>query len=201
MNDRPFSVTYGDEIPSQPEFWRDETTYRMTGGFYLDSTDLESGMIVDKGCPLAINYATQKAKPCKNIRITSAAANNAVNIQVSKGHLMKVGDLLSDGTNVGEIKTIDRSVATFDKITLKATLGESLAVGQVLHECTASDDPTPKNKANHLNYRRMRVAPDLTERRSITAVGQAYEIFGSRLPNPCSDVDKENLGHRFLFID
>lgn len=201
MNGSHFHVEYGEVLPAQPEFWRDETTYRMSVGFYLNRTGLSAGMIVDKGCPLAVNYATQTATPCKNARVVAAVAANGVNLKVDKGSLIKVGDFISNGTATKKVTAVDRtSDAGFDTITIDSTLG-ALAVGAVLFEAAAADSQKPKNLATHLNYRRTHIPADANAKITVTAVGRAYEIRNSLLPNPCSAADKENLGDRFMFID
>jgi hypothetical protein len=199
MNGRQFNVDYGPELPGQPEFWRDETTYRMSVGFYLATAGLAAGMIVDKGCPLAVDYKAQTATPVKNVRINAAVASNGVNLKIDKGSLIKVGDFVSNGTTTAEVTAVDKTNTAYDTITVGTTLG-ALAIGAVLFEVAASDSQEPKNKATHLNYRRTHI--DGTDAKiTVTAVGRAYEIKNSLLPNPCSDADKASLGDRFMFID
>lgn len=199
MNGNQFHVDYGEVLPTQPEFWRDETTYRMSVGFYLDLSGLEAGMIIDKGCPVAVDYAAQTAKPCKRVRINAAVASNGVNLKIDKGSLVKSGDYVSNGTTTSQVTAVDRTNASYDTITVAATLG-ALAVGAILFEAEDGSQE-PKSLATHLNYRRTHVPSDLGSKITMTAVGRAYEIKNSVLPNPCCDADKENLGDRFMFID
>ena len=115
-NGRQFSMDYGPVLPGQPEFWRDETTYRMSVGFYLVLAGLAAGMIVDKGCPLVVDFKAQTATPVKNVRINAAVASG-VSIQIAKGSLIKVGDFVSNGTATVEVKAVDKSNAAYDTIT------------------------------------------------------------------------------------
>ena len=199
MFGRQFNVDYGPVLPGQPEFWRDESTYRMSVGFYLVTTGLAAGMIVDKGCPLSVDFKAQTATPVKNVRVNAAVASNGVNIKIDKGSLIKAGDFVSNGDSTSEVTAVDKSNTAYDTITVGATLG-ALAIGAVLFEAAASDSQEPKNKATHLNYRRTHF--DGSDAKiTITAVGRAYEIKNSLLPNPCSDADRASLGDRFMFID
>ncbi|MEG2371122.1 MAG: hypothetical protein RSB23_08180, partial [Alistipes sp.] len=70
------------------------------------------------------------------------------------------------------------------------------SVGDVLFEASAAGGTTPKNKANFLNYARVKVEAGAT----VTAIGQAFEIKESKLSTPISEKDKVSLGDRFMFV-
>lgn len=199
MNGSRISMQYSEPLPSQNEFCRDETTVRMEVGFLLDSSDLEAGMIVEKCCPVAVDFTTRMAKPCKGVRVIKAATATDTALQVSKGHLVKVGDIIGDGTKKATISAINKSNANYDVLTLEATLAVAVKINTVLHECT-SGSAKAKNKAVFLNYRRTHVTKDGLKQ-TVTTLAQAYEIKGDLTPNPCSEEDKANLGDRYLFIN
>lgn len=196
----PFGLSYGEEIPTENEIWRDDTVYRMTTGANLDASDLEPGMVIDRGCPLNVDISKRIAKPVKNVRVVEAVTAESTTLKVAKGSLVKVGEYIGDGSKKAQISTIDKSNAGFDTITVATTLGVAVAVNAVLHQCTTSS-AKPLQTATLLNYRRMMVAPVTGRKQTVTCVGQAFEIENLKLTNPCSDADKESLGDRFLFIN
>ncbi len=194
----PFGIAYGEEIPTENEIWRDDTVYRMTTGANLDASDLEPGMVIDRGCPLNVDISKRIAKPVKNVRVVEAVTADGTTLKVAKGSLVKVGEHIGDGSKKAQITAIDRSNAGYDTITVAATLGVAVAVNSVLHQCTSSS-AKPSQTANFLNYRRVTVAPVTGRKQTVAYVGRAFEIENLKLTNPCSDADKESLGARFLF--
>ena len=181
----PFGVTYGDPIPTENEIWRDETVYRMAVGAKLDATDLEAGMVIDRGCPLCVNLKTRIAKPVKNVRVVEAATDADTTLKIAKGSLVKVGEYIGDGSKKAQIA---------------ATLGVAIAVDAVLHQCTSASAKAAQT-ANFMNYRRVQVLPASSRKQTLAFVGRAYEIENLKLTNPCSESDKTALGARFLFIN
>lgn len=105
----PFGVTYGEPIPTENEIWRDETVYRMAVGAKLDATDLEAGMVIDRGCPLCVNLKTRIAKPVKNVRVVEAASDADTTLKIAKGSLVKAGEYIGDGSKKAQISSIDIS--------------------------------------------------------------------------------------------
>lgn len=110
------------------------------GGFSLDPTGLPVGSTIPAGQPIGFDESTRVGKVCKVAEVTAIVANNAVAIQVKKGHLFIVGDFL--GKTVGgaahTITAIDTSNANFDTITIDVTLGVALAIGDVLFGSSAA---------------------------------------------------------------
>ncbi len=196
----PFGVTYGEPIPTENEIWRDETVYRMAVGAKLDATDLEAGMVIDRGCPLCVNLKTRIAKPVKNVRVVEAASDADTTLKIAKGSLVKAGEYIGDGSKKAQISSIDKSNASYDTLTLAATLGVAIAVDAVLHQCTSASAKASQT-ANFMNYRRVQVLPASSRKQTLAFVGRAYEIENLKLTNPCSESDKTALGARFLFIN
>ena len=86
----------------------------------------------------------------KTAKAQSTAAANAVNYQVEKNHVFKVGDAVTVGGDFARaanvISAIDKSNAKFDRLTLAGTIGAA-AVGDVLvlaKEAAAAGEAAPK---------------------------------------------------------
>jgi len=175
--------------------WRQETTYRLSGGFNLDTTNLQEGVKIPPAAPLAIDFATRKAVVCKNVAVIEAAASGATSIKVGKGSFAYVGMFLGNGTQGVTVSAIDKTNASYDLLTISATTA-AISEGTILFESAADGGTTVKNKAFALNYAWTKVEAGVT----VTAVGQAYEIQEAKLYVPISQKDKYNLGSRFMFV-
>ena len=180
----------------EKELCNKKTIYRLAGGFNLVDAALVDGVYLPHLAPLAIDFTTRKAVACKNVKVTEAAASDAVAIKVEKGSLAYVGMILGTGAKGATVSAIDKTNANYDLITIAAAFAAALTVGQVLFEASAAGGTTVKNVCNFLNYARVKVEAGAT----VTAVGQAYEIKESKLSLPVSSKDKETLGSRFMFV-
>ncbi len=169
------------------------TIYRLSGGFNLEDEDLQEGAYVPPFAPLSIDLKTRVAKVVKAVKVVNAS--NATALQVEKGSLVSVGMHLGDGDHGATINAINRANENYDIITLSASIS-GVQKGSVLFEATAAGGRNHKNIANFLNYAGVKVEPGAT----VTAVGRAYQIKTDRLYVPISDLDKENLGDRFMFV-
>jgi hypothetical protein len=77
----------------------------------------------------------------KTLKVYEAAANNETAYKVYKGHEAKVGDVVSNNKFTGasvSITAIDASNASYDAVTVGATIGVALAVGDVLVQASAT---------------------------------------------------------------
>lgn len=175
------------------ELCNQKTIYRLAGGFNLVDEDVPDGTYVPHLAPLAIDFATRKAKIVKAVKAVANIASTT--LQIEKGSLAKVGMHLGTGTKGATISAIDKSNGAYDEVTLSATI-TGVKEGDVLFEATAVGGTTQKNIANFLNYARVKKEAGAT----VTAVGQAYEIQESKLYLPISVKDKEALGARFMFV-
>lgn len=190
-------ITYNldPEAPNE-ELCDFKTAYRLFGGFNLDDDKLVSGTLLPVLTPIAIDFSTRKVKACKNVKIVEAATNTATAYKVQKNSLAYVGMILGNGSAGATVSAIDKSNASYDVVTVAATLGAAVAVGDVLFEASAAGGTTVKNKANALLYARAKVETGAT----VTALGAVYSIFESKLTVPVSDKDKITLTSRFMFI-
>lgn len=179
----------------EKELWRQETTYRLSGGFNLDIANLQGGARIPPATPLAIDFATRKAVVCKNVAVIEAVASGATSIKVGKGSFAYVGMFLGNGTQGVTVSEIDKTNTSFDLLTVSETTA-AISVGTVLFESSTDGGTAVKNKAFALNYTWTMVQEGAT----VTAVGQAFEIQEKKLYVPISKKDKCNLGDRFMFV-
>lgn len=192
----PAGVSYNlNAEPVIEELCRFETVFRHSGGFNLDDSSLTDGYIVPVLAPIAVDFTTRKVKVVKNATIVEAANASATSYKIAKNSLIAVGMYLGTGAKGAEVTAIDKTNASYDLVTVAATIGAAVTVGQVLFEATAVGGTTPKNVANKLNYARTKVESGET----VTAVGRAYEVIESKLKLPISDKDKASLGDNFMF--
>ena len=192
----PAGVSYNlNAEPVIEELCRFETVFRHSGGFNLGDSSLTDGYIVPVLAPIAVDFTTRKVKVVKNATIVEAANASATSYKIAKNSLIAVGMYLGTGAKGAEVTAINKTNASYDLVTVAATIGAAVTVGQVLFEATAVGGTTPKNVANKLNYARTKVESGAT----ITAVGRAYEVIESKLKLPISDKDKASLGDNFMF--
>lgn len=77
----------------------------------------------------------------KTLKVYEAATNTATSIKVFKGHEAKVGDVISNNKFAGAsvaITAINTSNADYDTITVGATIGVVLNIGDVLVQANAA---------------------------------------------------------------
>lgn len=183
-------------VSATPEACNIQTIYRLSGGFNLEDDKLVAGSFLPPLAPLAINFATRKAVAVKNVIVVEAAADNATSIKIKKGSLAYVNMILGTGAKGATITAIDKTNVAFDTVTIDSAFTVALTAGQVLFEASAAGGTTVKNKANFLNYARVKVEEGAT----VTAIGQVFEIIESKLSVPVSEKDKGTLGARFMFV-
>lgn len=183
-------------MATERELYDVKSSYRLSGGFNLDTTGLESGSYVPVLTPLAINFQTRKAVVCRSVKIVEDATNAATKYKIAKGSFAYVDMHLGNGSKGITVSAIDKSNANYDEVTVSATLGVAVTAGTVLFEASAAGGTALKNTPNALNYARTKVEAGAT----VSALGQAYEIKESELYVPISQAEKTALGHRYLFI-
>ena len=192
----PAGVSYNlNAEPVIEELCRFETVFRHSGGFNLYDSSLPEGYLIPVLAPIAVDFTTRKVKVVKNATIVEAANATATQYKIAKSSLVGVGMFLGTGAKGAQVTAVDKTNADYDLVTVGATIGAAVTVGQVLFEATSVGGTTPANVANKLNYARTKVEPGAT----ITAVGRAYEIIESKLKLPISDKDKASLGDNFMF--
>lgn len=181
---------------TMPELCRFETVYRLSGGFNLDTSNLNGVVRIPPMAPLVIDFKARTAKVVVNVEVAEKITAGTITLKIKKGSFAYVGMHLGNGSNGGTIEAIDKtSNADYDTVTLAASPTLAAEVGSVLFEASAVAGKTPKVTANALNY----AWTEVKEGASVTAVGQAYEIRTSKLLVPVSENDKTSLGDRFMF--
>lgn len=113
----------------------------LPNGIGLAVSDLVPGVALLEGTPIGIDSATGLAHVIKCATITENADNAATAYKVKKGSHFKVGDIIALGAAKKgvAITAIDRdSNATYDTITVGATLAAAVVVGQVLVQAKAA---------------------------------------------------------------
>lgn len=182
-----------------PEIARYETAYRYSGGFNLDLSNLEGQKHLPPMTPLALDFKTRKAKAVINVQVVEAYSNGneSLTIKVKKNSLAYVGMFIGNGSKGAKVTAIDKSNANYDTLTIESAFGANITKGTTLFEAAAVDGKNAKSKAIALNYAWTKVEAGAT----VTALGRIYEINESKLIVPISQVDKDNLGDRFMFIE
>lgn len=110
-----------------------------TGGFSLSVVNLAVGTIIPAGTALSFDEITRVAKVIKTAVVYANVANNAVVIEVSKGHLFVVGEVIAHGLAGAAytISGIDTSNALYDSITIDTTLGVAITAGDSIFQAAA----------------------------------------------------------------
>lgn len=120
-----------------PVFQHDKAYHLSQGGFNLDLTGLVAGVKVPAGSVLGFDEATRVAQVLKTATVVEVAASDAVAYKVAKGGLFKVGDILGNGGVSKAITAIDTSNASYDLLTVSATIGAA-AEGAILFASAAA---------------------------------------------------------------
>lgn len=178
------------------EFCRFDTVYRLSGGFNLDLSNLESGSQIPPFTPLAIDFKTRKATAVKNVRVVSDVTTTATSIKIAKRSIAYVGMFIGNGSKGAKVTAIDKSNSNYDTLTTEAAIGDAISSGEVLFEASDVGGTSVKNRAFAYNYAYTKVEPGA----SVTAIGQAFEIKRDNLITPVSEKDIESLGSRFMHI-
>jgi len=119
-------------VGATPEACNIATIYRLTGGFNLEDDKLVTGSYLPPLAPLAIDFATRKAKAVKNVKVVEAADANATAIKIKKDSLVYVNMYIGNGTKAAQVTAINKTNDSYD--TLTVSLGAAVAVGDILFE-------------------------------------------------------------------
>lgn len=111
-----------------PVFQHDKSLQMLTGGFVLDVSGYAAGAVIGAGTAILVDEINRTAIAVKTATTTKAIATGNTEIEVAKGHSLIVGDQL----NGKAIAEIDKSDASFDKITLAAAYGAAVATNTAI---------------------------------------------------------------------
>ena len=191
-----YRITAPDAVLN--ELWQEKSIYILAGGFKLDKTNLPTALTaLPKGQLLYVNFTTRIAYAVKSAKVYETYVGTATTIKVVKGSIFVATDFVAHGTDVIDVTAIDTSNALYDEFTLSTQLSATnIAAGEILFQAT-SGDATPLLAPNALNYIE---ATPLTGTPAVTALGRAYEIKTSLMPNGINAAQIASLGGRFMFI-
>lgn len=212
-------IKYNVAPPVEREVCDESTIYRLNdGGMDLDKSNLPAKGWLPELCPLYRDKVERKAYACLRVKVVEAAAAAATSFKIQKNpflSFLKAGFLLSDGTNVIVVASVDTSNEAYDVVNvanegatipaeveggeptvIAAGLPAALAKGAILVEAAAADDASAKHVANFASFgwRNIEVED------SVTFVGRVFSILEDELYIPFTAADKAALGDRFMFI-
>ena len=212
-------IKYNVAPPVEREVCDESTIYRLNdGGMDLDKSNLPAKGWLPELCPLYRDKVERKAYACLRVKVVEAAAAAATSFKIQKNpflSFLKAGFLLSDGTNVIVVASVDTSNEAYDVVNvanegatipaeveggeptvIAAGLPAALAKGAILVEAAAADNASAKHVANFASFgwRNIEVED------SVTFVGRVFSILEDELYIPFTAADKAALGDRFMFI-
>lgn len=176
----------------QEERYDVSTGLRRRGNYILDVTGLTVGSYVPSFTPIAADLKAKTAKIVVNILVVEAADTAATSIKIAKGSYLVAGMFIGTGSKGAKVTAIDKTNVDYDVVTVEATIGAALKVGDVLFEATAVGGTTPKNLANSALYENHKVTEGIN---SVALIQRAFEIEPEKLVTPFSAKDKANLPH------
>ena len=176
----------------QEERYDVSTGLRRRGNYILDVTGLTVGSNVPSFTPIAADLKAKTAKIVVNILVVEAADTAATSIKIAKGSYLVAGMFIGTGSKGAKVTAIDKTNVDYDVVTVEATIGAALKVGDVLFEATAVGGTTPKNLANSALYENHKVTDGIN---SVALLQRAFEIEPEKLVTPFSAKDKANLPH------
>lgn len=176
----------------QEERYDVSTGVRRRGNYILDVTGLAVGSYVPSFTPIAADLKAKTAKIVVNVLVVEAADTAATSIKISKGSYLVAGMFIGTGSKGAKVTAIDKTNVDYDVVTVEATIGAALKVGDVLFEATAVGGTTPKNLANSALYESHKVTDGIN---SVALLQRAFEIDPEKLVTPFSAKDKANLPH------
>ena len=212
-------IKYNVAPPVEREVCDESTIYRLNdGGMDLDKSNLPAKGWLPELCPLFRDKAERKAYACLRVKVVEAAAAAATSFKIQKNpflSFLKEGFLLSDGTNVITVASVDTSNEAYDIVNvanegttipaeeeggeptvIPAGLPAALAKGAILAEAKAADDASPKHVCNFASFGWRNIETE----DSVTFVGRVFGILEEELYIPFTEDDKKALGDRFMFI-
>lgn len=193
-------IKYNVAPPVEREVCDESTIYRLNdGGMDLDKSNLPAKGWLPELCPLFRDKVERKAYACLRVKVVEAAAAAATTFKIQKNPFLsfiKEGFLLSDGTNVITVASVDTSNEAYDVVTAGSALSASIAKDAILVEAKAADDASAKHVANFASFGWR----DIEKEDSVTFVGRVFSILEDELYIPFTAADKAALGDRFMFI-
>ena len=179
------------------EFYRVDTGKRKSGPYKLDITNLVVGSTLPVFTPVEVDMQKHTVIVVRNVKVIEKYTNGATSIKVAKRALVYIGMFIGNGEKGAEVLAIDKSNTSYDTLTIKASFGADIAVGEKLFEASTVAGTKKKNTANFVLYDAKKVEDNGAV--LVTLLMQAYEIKESKLILPIHDLDKVGLTYRFQF--
>ena len=226
-------IKYNVAPPVEREVCDESPIYRLNdGGMDLDKSNLPAKGWLPELCPLFRDKVERKAYACLRVKVVEAAAAAATSFKIQKNpflSFLKAGFLLSDGTNVIEVASVDTSNEAYDVVNVAnegyTIPGEPTTIpaeeegGEptvVPGEDTVVPAGLPAALAKGAILAEAAAANDASAKHtanfasfgwrnienedSVTFVGRVFGILEEELYIPFTDADKAALGDRFMFI-
>ena len=184
-------------VNENQEFYRVDTGIRKSGPYKLDITNLIVGSTLPVFTPVEVDMQKRTVVTVKNVKVIEKYTNGATSIKVVKKALVYIGMFIGNGEKGAEVVAIDKSNTSYDTLTIKASFGTDIAVGEKLFEASTVAGTKKKNTANFVLYDAKKVEDNGAV--LVTLLMQAYEIKESKLILPIHDLDKVGLTYRFQF--
>lgn len=169
---------------------------RRRGVYVLQTDNLTIGSRLPAFAPIYADKKLKKAYPVRNAAVYEAATATDTVIKVKKGTLLYVGAYVGNGKKGATITAVDKSNALYDAITVDATLGVTLAVGDVLFEASAAGGTKQKYTANSALYESKLIEDGIN---TVALLRTAAEIEPEKLAIPFSENDKAATAGWFDF--
>lgn len=186
--------------PIEREVCDEKSIYRLTdGGMDLDMSNLPVKGWLPELTPIYRDKVEHKAVVCIRVKVVEKVTTGTTTIKIAKcpfTGFINAGTLLSDGTNVITVESVDTSKEDYDTITTKEATKADLEINKVLPEAKGASDPKAKNVANFASFGWRNLAKENT----VALVGRAYSIVEDNLYIPFTEEDKAALTGRFMFI-
>lgn len=112
------------------------------GGFLLEKGGLPDGTLIKAGTPMRFDESTRKATFVATGKIVEAAAADATNYKIAKGHTLKVGDNFAakPSDKAYPITAINTSNPDYDVVTVGTTIGALPVDSMVFGSTTTGED-------------------------------------------------------------
>lgn len=226
-------IKYNVAPPVEREVCDESTIYRLNdGGMDLDKSNLPAKGWLPELCPLFRDKKERKAYACLRVKVIEAADAAADSFKIQKNpflSFLKEGFLLSDGTNVIVVASVDTTNEAYDVVHVaneeQVIPGEPTTVpaqeegGEptvIPGEDTVIPGGLPAALAAGAILAEAKAADNASPKHvanfasfgwrnietedSVTFVGRVYGILEDELYIPFTDADKAALTERFMFI-
>lgn len=174
---------FGDLPPEKIVFIPGSTWGSVPGGITIASADFAQDAIIPRGS-FAGKDNNGLYHVIKIASLQANATNSATQYNVLKGHFYKVGDVIAAivGGKASEITAIDTSNATYDVVTVGATLGVALTAGDGLFEALVATTGT--DSASKYTPVVVTAVSIQIDKNNTNVVGAWYsaDMYASRVP-------------------